>query len=198
MTRMSERTVPDRAPRRRSHLKVVIRYRLYPKSRILGGLVEGQASDRLTHHHGRRASLNSISSPSLHVQSPSAEQAILDQIAPKLQGQVRASPPSGVSRWLNTVKPEAPAGKAIFDNSAAHRHPWVIDGLKRRPQWRLHFTPTSAPGPTPSRALSPSFPSVVSPVATSTRRRSPGRRQPLRRTTFSSPSPSSGPPSQTE
>lgn len=71
---MSERTVPDRAPRRRSHLKVVIRYRLYPKSRILGGLVEGQASDRLTHHHGRRASLNSIASSSLHVQSPSAEQ----------------------------------------------------------------------------------------------------------------------------
>ena len=145
------------------------------------GLAEGQVSDRLTHDHGRRASLSSITLSSLHVQSPSAEQEIPDQIAPKLQGQVRASQPSGVSRWLNTVKPEAPAGKAIFDNSAAHRHPWLIDGLKRRPQWTLHFTPTSAPGSMPSRALSPSFPSVVPPVAASTRRRSPGRRQPLRR-----------------
>ena len=34
---MSERTVPDRAPRRRSHLKVVIRYRLYPQVSHSGG-----------------------------------------------------------------------------------------------------------------------------------------------------------------
>ena len=50
-------------------------------------------------------------------------------------------------RFLNAVEAEVPAGKlvhAILDNYAAHKHPKVMQWLKRHPRWTFHFTPTSA------------------------------------------------------
>jgi transposase len=50
-------------------------------------------------------------------------------------------------RFLNAVEREVPAGKtvhAIIDNYATHKHPKVIEWLRRHPRWTFHFTPTSA------------------------------------------------------
>jgi transposase len=50
-------------------------------------------------------------------------------------------------RFLNAVEREVPAGMtvhAIIDNYATHKHPKVIEWLRRHPRWTFHFTPTSA------------------------------------------------------
>ena len=43
---------------------------------------------------------------------------------------------------------------AIVDNYATHKHPKVTRWLADHPRWMFHFTPTSAPGSTPSKASS--------------------------------------------
>ena len=47
-------------------------------------------------------------------------------------------------RFLNAVERQVPAGKAVLDNCATHKHPKVIAWLGRHPRWAFHFTPTSA------------------------------------------------------
>lgn len=49
-------------------------------------------------------------------------------------------------RFLNTIKAEVPAGKAIhviLDNYAPHKHPNVRAWLARHECFVFHFTPTS-------------------------------------------------------
>jgi hypothetical protein len=61
-------------------------------------------------------------------------------------------------RFLNAVERDVPAGKlshTVLDNYAAHNHPKVLAWLARHPRWILHFTPTSPPGSTRSKASSP-------------------------------------------
>ena len=73
-------------------------------------------------------------------------------------------------RFLNAIEAQVPAGKpihAIVDNYATHKHPKVRAWLARHPRWTFHFTPTSAPGSTPSKASSPSSPSGGSSAACS-------------------------------
>jgi len=87
-------------------------------------------------------------------------------------------------RFLNAVEREVPAGKtvhAILDNYAATSTPRSENGWARHPRWTFHFTPTSAPGSTPSRASSPPSPSAVSSAASSNPSSTFSRHQPLPR-----------------
>jgi len=50
-------------------------------------------------------------------------------------------------RFLRGIEEQVPEGfdvHLILDNYATHKHPKVLNGLKKRPRFKLHFTPTSA------------------------------------------------------
>lgn len=50
-------------------------------------------------------------------------------------------------RFLNAIEQTVPAGKlvhVILDNYGTHKHPKVMDWLKRHPRFVFHFTPTSS------------------------------------------------------
>jgi transposase len=100
-------------------------------------------------------------------------------------------------RFLNAIEREVPADKTVhvvLDNYATHKHPKVTAWLARHQRFTFHFTPTSSPGPMPSKAYLPSLPSNASNAASSHRLssfRPPSTASSLKPTT--SPSHSCGP-----
>jgi transposase len=95
-------------------------------------------------------------------------------------------------RFLNAVEREVPAGKtvhAILDNYATHKHPKVIEWLGRHPRWSFHFTAASASWLNAVEGFFAILTKRRLKRGVQRRRRSPGRRQSLRRRANQQPKP---------